>query len=47
VERIKAILDKLLQDCSQQYLRTNREATRSAFRKGLYLLLVLFLQQQA
>ena len=47
VERAKQILDSLLAQSSPQYLRTNREATKSAFRKGLYLLLVLFLQQQA
>jgi hypothetical protein len=45
VESIKEKLDKILRACSSQYLKTNRMATRSAFRKTLYLFLVLFLQQ--
>lgn len=47
VERVKQILDKLLQEHSPNYMRTNREATRGAFRKGLYLLLVVFMQMKA
>jgi hypothetical protein len=47
VEKLKAILDKLLRERSPQYLRTNREATKGAFRKAMYLTLVLYIQTKA
>lgn len=47
VETIKTRLDELLKRNSQSYMRTNREATRSSFRKGLYYVLVLFIQSKA
>jgi len=47
VERIKATLDKILAENSEAYTRTNREATRGALRKAMYLYLVLFLQAKA
>ena len=47
VEKIKEILNKLLADHSPQYLRTNREATKGAFRKAMYLVIILFMQTKA
>jgi hypothetical protein len=47
VEAVKARLGEILTECSPQYLRTNRGATKSAFRRALYLFLVLFLQQSS
>ncbi len=44
IERVKQILDELLRTHSPNYMRTNREATRGSFRKGLYLLFVVFMQ---
>ncbi len=47
VEKIKEILNKLLAEHSPQYLRTNREATKGAFRKAMYLVVILFMQTKA
>lgn len=47
VERVKQILNELLAEHSPQYLRTNREATKGAFRKAMYLVIVLFMQAKA
>lgn len=47
VERIKELLNLLLAEHSVQYLRTNREATKGAFRKGMYLVIILFMQSRA
>ena len=44
---MKEILNKLLSEHSPQYLRTNREATKGAFRKAMYLVLILFMQARA
>ena len=47
VERSKQILNELLTEHSPQYLRTNREATKGAFRKAMYLVIILFMQSRA
>lgn len=47
VERIKEILDKLLKDNSPQYTRTNREASKGAFRKALYLVVIILMQMKS
>ena len=47
VEKLKQILNQLLSKHSPSYLRTNREATKGAFRKSLYLVFVLFMQMRA
>ena len=47
VEEIKNMLNSLLQQHSPQFLQTNREATKGAFRKALYLLIIFFIQYQA
>jgi hypothetical protein len=44
IERIKEILDTLLAIHSEAYTRTNREATKGAFRKSVYYFLVIFIQ---
>lgn len=45
VIRIKEILDIWLTDCSPQYVKTNRVATKSNFRRALYFYFVFMLQQ--
>ncbi len=47
IERIKAILDKLLQEHSEAYTRTNREATKGNFRKGIFMFLIIFMQMRS
>ena len=47
VDRLKEILNNLLAEHSPHYLRTNRDATKGLFRKALYLILVLFIQNKA
>ena len=47
VERLKQILNAMLLEHSPHYLRTNREASKGAFRKSLYLTFVLFMQMKA
>lgn len=47
IEQLKKLLDKMLEEHSPQYLRTNREATKGAFRKSLYMVFVLFMQTKA
>jgi hypothetical protein len=47
VESIKRILNELLAEHSPQFLRTNREATKGAFRKAMYLVVILFMQSKA
>ena len=47
VESIKRTLNSLLAEHSPQYLRTNREATKGAFRKAMYLVIILFIQARA
>ena len=47
VERCKQILNELLAEHSPQYLRTNREATKGAFRKAMYLVIILFMQTKS
>ena len=44
IETIKEILNRMLTKHSPQFLQTNREATKGAFRKALYLLIVFFMQ---
>ena len=44
VDEIKDILDKFLSKYSSSYKATNREATKSNFRKAIYVYLVLFIQ---
>lgn len=47
IESIKRTLNSLLAEHSPQYLRTNREATKGAFRKAMYLVIILFIQARA
>ena len=47
VERIKQLLNDMLVKHSVQYLRTNREATKGAFRKAMYLIVILYMQTKA
>ena len=47
VEKCKQTLNELLAKHSPQYLRTNREATKGAFRKALYLVIIIFMQSRA
>jgi hypothetical protein len=44
IERIKAILNELLASHSEFYTRTNREATKGAFRRAVWLYCVAFCQ---
>jgi hypothetical protein len=44
IERIKSILDQLLLNYSEQYTRTERAATKGAFRRCLFLFFVLHIQ---
>jgi len=47
VERIKEILDILLAHNSENYIKTNRLATKISFRKAIYLYLIFYLQSKA
>ena len=43
--RIKELLDKWLTECSVNYIKTERVATKNSFRKALYLYFILVIQQ--
>lgn len=43
--KIKDLLDKFLIETCERYMNTNRDATKSNYRKGLYIFFVLFIQQ--
>jgi len=45
VLQIKSILDKWLIDCSEKYVKTNRVASKSNFRKAIFFYFIFIIQQ--
>jgi len=45
--KIKELLDNWMEECSEDYIKTNRAATKNNLRKAFYLYVVFSIQQEA